>query len=243
MNSPAWRVEHVEEIDSTNDALAERARAGEPEGLALYAEHQSRGRGRRGRTWEAPSGSSLLCSLLVRPALDVDSLQWAVAAVALSARAALGRYALDCDLKWPNDVLVEGEKIAGILAELVTTPTRAVVVGLGVNLTECPPDVGATDLAHHVVAPPTNRELLDAVLEEVGARRELLDSTQGLARLADEYRAALATIGQRVVVHERETSWEGLAVGVDDAGHLLVRADGGLRVLAAGDVVHVRSAS
>ena len=241
MNSPVWRVEHVREIDSTNDAVAARARSGEPEGLALFAEHQSRGRGRLGRTWEAAPGSALLCSLLLRPALDDADLQWAVVATALSARAALARYGLACDLKWPNDLLVHGEKLGGILAELVTEPSPGVVVGLGVNLTQSPPDVGATDVARQIGTAPSSRALLDAVLDEVSVRRALLDSPEGLARLAEEYRAALATIGQRVVVHERDSSWEGVALGVDDAGHLLVRGAEGDRVLAAGDVVHVRA--
>jgi BirA family transcriptional regulator, biotin operon repressor / biotin---[acetyl-CoA-carboxylase] ligase len=242
VNPLAWRVEHVDDIDSTNDAVADRARAGEPEGLALVAEHQSRGRGRRGRTWDAPRGSALLCSVLLRPALGDDQVQWAVAVVALSARAALARYGLACDLKWPNDLLADGEKIGGILAELVTSPSRAIVVGLGVNLSESPPDVGATHLARFIGEVPSSRELLDAVLDEAGARRDQLDSREGLARLADEYRDALVTIGQRVVVHQRDASWEGTARGVDDAGHLLVHHVDGVRVVAAGDVVHLRAA-
>ncbi|MDE3082028.1 MAG: biotin--[acetyl-CoA-carboxylase] ligase [Acidobacteriota bacterium] len=240
MNSLVWRVEHVTEVESTNDVVAERARAGEPEGLALFADHQSRGRGRLGRSWDASPGSALLCSLLLRPALGDDRVQWAVAAVALSARAALARHGLACDLKWPNDLLVGEEKIAGILAELVTTPSRGIVVGLGVNLSECPPDVGATHLARYLDTVPSSRDLLADVLDEVGARRGLLDTPEGLARLAAQYRDALATIGLHVVVHQRDDTWEGTALGVDDAGHLVVRGADGERVVAAGDVVHLR---
>ncbi|HSN03119.1 MAG TPA: biotin--[acetyl-CoA-carboxylase] ligase [Acidimicrobiales bacterium] len=242
MNSLVWRVEHVPEVDSTNDVVAERARAGESEGLVLLADHQSRGRGRLGRIWEASPGSGLLCSLLLRPSLGDDQVQWAVAAVALSARAALARYGVAGELKWPNDLVVRGEKIAGILAERVTTPSAGVVVGLGVNLSDCPPDVAATHLARLIDPVPSPRELLDTLLDEVSARRALLDTATGLASLAAEYRGALATIGQRVVVVERDGSWEGTALGVNDAGHLIVRDSNGERVVAAGDVVHLRAA-
>ncbi|MDE3082897.1 MAG: biotin--[acetyl-CoA-carboxylase] ligase [Acidobacteriota bacterium] len=242
MNSLVWRVEHVPEVDSTNDVVAGRARAGEPEGLALLADHQSRGRGRLGRTWAATPGTGLLCSLLLRPTLGDDQVQWAVAAVALSARAALAVHGVACDLKWPNDLMVGGEKIAGILAERVSTPSRGVVVGLGVNLSDCPPDVGATHVGRFTDAVPSPRELLFTLLGEVSARRDLLDTPEGLARLAGEYRDALATIGQRVVVVQRDTSWEGTALGVDDAGHLIVRTGDGERVVAAGDVIHLRAA-
>lgn len=242
MNSLVWRVEHVTEVDSTNDALVERARAGEAEGLVLLADHQSHGRGRLGRAWDAPSGSALLCSLLLRPELAEDQVQWAVVAVALSARAALARRGIGCDLKWPNDLLVGDEKIAGILAELVTTPSRGIVVGLGVNLSDCPPDVGATHLARFVDTVPSARDLLEDLLAELDERRSLLDSPEGRARLAAQYRDALVTIGQRVVVHQRDGAWEGTALGVDEAGHLIVRGVDGERVVAAGDVVHLRAA-
>ena len=241
MNSLVWRVEHVTEVDSTNDAVVERARAGEAEGLVLVADHQSRGRGRLGRTWDAPPGSALLCSHLLRPALDDDQAQWAVGAVALSARAALARFGLACEIKWPNDLLVDDAKIAGILAELVTAPSRGVVVGLGLNLSDSPPDVGATHLTRHLDTAPSARELLDVALEELSARRDWLDSSDGLARLAAQYREALATIGQRVVVHQREGSWTGTARDVDDMGRLIVDGADCVRVVAAGDVVHLRA--
>ncbi len=241
MNSLVWRVEHVTEVDSTNDVVAQRAREGEAEGLVLVADHQSRGRGRLGRTWDAPPGSALLCSVLLRPAFGEDQAQWAVGAVALSARAALARFGLASDLKWPNDLLVGDAKIAGILAELVATPSRGVVVGLGLNLSDSPPDVGATHLSHHVETVPSARELLDVVLEEMSARRAWLDTSDGLAHLAAQYREALVTIGQYVVVHQREGSWAGIARDVDAVGRLIVEGDDGERVVAAGDVVHLRA--
>ena len=236
-----WRVEHLKEVDSTNDALVRRARAGEIEGLVLRADHQSRGRGRLGRLWEAPPATALLCSVLLRPPLESDHLQWAVVAVALSARRALANFGVACDLKWPNDLLVGSKKVAGVLAEYVPAPSGpAIVVGLGVNVSAHPPGVGATDIARERGEAPTPDQLLHAVLEELSSRRALLDTPRGLSLLADQYRDALVTIGQRVRVHERDGQWEGLAYDVDDAGHLLVHTEHGERRVVAGDVVHVR---
>lgn len=236
-----WRVEHLEEVDSTNTALVERARVGEPEGLVLRADHQSRGRGRLGRPWEAPPGSALLCSILLRPHLDSEDLQWAVVAVALSARSALANVGVACDLKWPNDLLIADKKVAGILAEFVGRPgAPAIVVGLGVNVTAHPPGLGATDIAHLGGETPTLDDLLLAVLAQLSSRRDLLDTPRGRALLAEQYREALVTTGQRVRVEERGEQWEGLAYDVDDAGHLLVHTDHGERRVVAGDVVHVR---
>lgn len=242
MNDYAWRVERLEDVDSTNTALVERARAGAPEGLVLRANHQSRGRGRLGRHWDATPGSALLTSILLRPHLDSEHLQWAVVAVALSARAALRRWDVEASLKWPNDLLVEDKKVSGVLAEYVSAASGSgIVVGLGVNLTEHPPGVGATDVARVRGESPTPDELLDVVLDELGARRSLLDTKAGLTDLAEQYREALVTIGQRVRVVERSTQWEGVAYDVDDAGHLLVHTPEGERRVVAGDVVHVRA--
>src|SRR5487761_2613581 len=102
-----WRIEHFDEIDSTNTGVGAQALEGAAEGLVALADFQSRGRGRRDRRWEAPAGSALLCSVLLRPAVDLDDVQLGVAVMALALRAALERAAgLHADLKWPNDLLV-----------------------------------------------------------------------------------------------------------------------------------------
>jgi len=143
------------EIDSTNRYLLDEARAGAPEGLVAVADYQSAGRGRLGRRWEAPPGANLLASVLLRPMLEPEELHLCTVAVALAATAACERGAgVVPDLKWPNDLLVRGRKLAGILAEAVpagsgpgrTGPGRtsgggmAVVVGLGLNVGWPPPD-------------------------------------------------------------------------------------------------------
>ncbi len=237
-----WRVERLESVGSTNTHLRAQAEAGAPEGRVVVADFQSAGRGRHDRVWEAPARSSLLCSVLLRPGLEPDQRQWAVAAVALSARAALVRLCgLRVGLKWPNDLMVDGAKLAGVLAE--ASADGAVVVGLGVNLTyDGPPQSRATCVRRAAGVTLEPEALLDIVLEEIERRRPLLDDVPGRARLREEYRRALDTLGRRVRVEQAAATLEGEARDVDDAGRLVVATDGGEVCVAAGDVVHVRPA-
>jgi BirA family biotin operon repressor/biotin-[acetyl-CoA-carboxylase] ligase len=239
-----WRVEHFDEIDSTNTYLVKKMRDDVAEGLVALSDFQSAGRGRLDRAWQSPARASLLCSMLLRPALDADQLQLVVAVVALAARTALERLCgLRPQIKWPNDLVVGENKLAGLLAEVVTTTSGfAVVVGLGLNLTYAGPDgVAATSVLREAGVTITPRALLDILLEEIDARRSQLDSNDGRAILRDEYTRSLATIGQYVRVEQLSGTVSGLARGVDDAGQLQVEVDGVVRTFGVGDVVHVRA--
>lgn len=241
MERLTWRVEHLSEIDSTNRWLVERAKEGADEGLVVYADFQSAGRGRLERPWEAPARSSLLCSILLRPELDVDHLQLVVAAVALAARAALVRLCgLRPDLKWPNDLVVGPKKLAGLLCEVVEAEGGAVVVGLGLNLSAHPDGVDATDVTAETGITISPRGLLDILFEELEVRYARVTSDEGRAELRNEYRAALVTIGQRVRVERLADAVAGDARDVDECGRLVVEVDGVTVVFSTGDVVHVR---
>jgi BirA family biotin operon repressor/biotin-[acetyl-CoA-carboxylase] ligase len=239
-----WRVEHFEEIDSTNSYLKKRAVEGCPEGLVALADFQTAGRGRLDRTWVAPARSSLLCSVLLRPRVDADELQLVVAAVALATRQALERLCgLRAQLKWPNDLIVGDRKLGGVLAEIVVTPLGYdVVVGLGLNLTfDGPEHVESTSVKAETGVTLVPRGVLDLVLEELEGRREQLDSAQGREELRAEYERALATIGKDVRVEQHDGTVEGRAHGVDEAGRLLVDLGGEVRAFGVGDVVHLRA--
>jgi BirA family biotin operon repressor/biotin-[acetyl-CoA-carboxylase] ligase len=239
-----WRVEHFEEIDSTNSYAKQRAVEGCPEGLVALADFQTAGRGRLDRTWVAPARSSLLCSIVLRPELDADELQLVVAAVALATRQALERLSgLRAQLKWPNDLIVRDRKLGGLLAEIVVTPHGYdVVVGLGLNLTfDGPERVEATSVRAETGVTLEPRGVLDIVLEELEVRREQLDSAEGRGALRADYERALATIGKDVRVEQYDSAVEGRAHGVDNAGRLLVEVGGETRVFGVGDVVHLRS--
>ncbi len=243
MSPIVWRVEHFDDIDSTNSYVAAQVNDAVAEGLVAIADFQSSGRGRLDRQWSSPPRASLLCSILLRPQLESEHLQLVVAAVALAARAALVRLCgVRPQLKWPNDLVVGDNKLAGLLAEVVGTKRDlAVVVGLGVNLTYPGPEgVSSTSVLRESGLTIAPRALLDLVLEELETRRAQLDSEDGQRMLRREYESASATIGQTVRVEQLARTVVGRALGVDAAGQLLVEVEGVMQTFGVGDVVHVR---
>ena len=231
-------VRWVDETDSTNSRLLEEARAGAPEGVVLVADHQTAGRGRLGRRWEAPPGSSLLVSLLLRPTVAIERVHLVTMAAGLAASDACEAVAgLRPGLKWPNDLVVDDAKLAGLLAESVVEgdALRALVVGMGLNITAAPAE-GATALARHAGAAVDRRALLDAWLVRLDARLDALDGV-----LAD-YRPRCATLGREVRVERPAGAvLVGTAADVTDAGHLVVDTGPARVEVTVGDVVHVRA--
>jgi BirA family biotin operon repressor/biotin-[acetyl-CoA-carboxylase] ligase len=241
-------LEMVDEIDSTNAELLRRAAAGAPAGLVLVARHQTAGRGRRDRTWEAPPGSSLLVSVLLRPTLGVEELHlctFAAGLAALEACAAEGD--VGASLKWPNDVVVDGSagtrKLAGLLAESVVDRNRvtALVVGMGLNV-NWPADVPGGGVALNQLLGRTvdGDGLLHRWVEAFGALVAGLSTAEGADQVRDAHRAACSTIGRRVRVEATGGPVEGVAEAIDHAGHLVLS---GGRTFAVGDVVHLRDVS
>jgi BirA family biotin operon repressor/biotin-[acetyl-CoA-carboxylase] ligase len=257
---------------STNaDALA-RAIAGEPEGLVVITDHQSAGRGRLDRSWQAPPRAALAVSVLLRPgtpvtlpdgeqlpAVDPARWSWLPLLAGVAAADALRRTCgLPARLKWPNDVLVpasgqsgdEPGKVCGILAELADTPAGpAVVVGAGINVSQRSDELPvptATSLALAGAATTDRDTVLRAYLRAFAQRYRAWRRAAGDPRaggVAAAYREACATIGLEVAVELPGGTVRGLAEGVDDFGRLLVRStDPEPHALAAGDVVHVRPA-
>jgi BirA family biotin operon repressor/biotin-[acetyl-CoA-carboxylase] ligase len=239
-----WReIRLVDETASTNADLVAAARAGEPGNVVLVAESQTAGRGRLDRAWVAPARSSVLLSVLLRP--TPSPATWTLlpllagVAVVEAVRAVAH---VDAVLKWPNDVLVDDRKLAGILVERVDD---AVVIGLGVNVStrveELPDGVAATSLA--VAGGMTDREPLVMEILRALARRYTTWQDDGGASHAvlAAYREICATIGRDVRVElPGGIVVNGVAESVDDTGRLVVRdaVDGATTAFAAGDVVH-----
>ena len=231
-----WVVRHVTETGSTNEDLVAAVGAGAVgDRTVLVADHQTAGRGRLDRRWDAPPGANLLVSIAISPVPEVAAEathRTGLAAVAACRRFVQAGVVGEVGLKWPNDVLIGGRKLAGILAQRV--PGRdAVVVGIGVNVTWAPG--GATSLADHAPGPVSPARVLDALLDELDALP---------AEVATVYRESLVTVGQQVRVElpGQAPTLHGRAVDVDAEGRLLVVDDAGeLHVLDVGDVVHVRA--
>jgi BirA family biotin operon repressor/biotin-[acetyl-CoA-carboxylase] ligase len=207
---------HHREIDSTNRRARELASAGAPHGTLVTAGAQTAGRGRQGRRWEAPAGSALLCSLVLREFDALLSLRAGLAVADVAGEAAR--------VKWPNDVQVDGRKVAGVLIEGRPHEGWA-VVGIGVNVSAAPdlPDAAALD-----------RDDVEAVLGELLAALE--------TRLAEPKAAALQALRARDALLGEDVRWEGgegVAAGIDPDGGLRVTTGAGERVLSAGEV-HLR---
>jgi BirA family biotin operon repressor/biotin-[acetyl-CoA-carboxylase] ligase len=245
VKSGPWRIDVVAETGSTNADLLARAAAGEDiDGAVLIAESQTAGRGRHGRAWSTPAGSQVALSAAVGVG-DVPSDAWGwlplltgVAVVDAVAEAA----GVTAGLKWPNDVLVGGGKLAGILAE-VAAPAPVVVVGLGLNVTEAP-DPAATSLAM-LNASADRTAVAEAVLRHLGARVDAWRAAAGAdAALAADYRSRSVTIGSRVRASlPGDRAVEGVAVDVDELGRLRIDTGAELMTVSAGDITHLRPAN
>jgi len=211
-------------LDSTNRYLLERAAEGTPEGVVAVADEQTAGRGRLGRSWIAQPGAALLVSVLLRPRVPVERLHLVTIAAALAALDALP--GIDARVKWPNDVVVDDRKLAGILAE--ADAAGAVVVGMGLNVRVdlIPDELRAIATAVDV----DRRALLVDWLVHFDRRLASLDDVRGDAT------ARSATLGRRVRVELAHETFEGVATGLTDEGYLVVDE----RVVQAGDVVHLR---
>lgn len=234
--------------DSTNRLAAQAAARGVDELYAVLADRQTAGRGRRGRDWQAPPGTSLLLSLVCRPAVPAEALPLlglltglalADAVEPLCAGAGVG-------LKWPNDLLVGGRKAAGILVE--SPAAGQAVVGVGVNVdwrtVQRPPALEAATSLAEAAGRGVDRWKVLAAFVGVFARR-YRDWPEAPAGFLEAYRRRCTTLGRRVRVARPGAGGllEGVAVGVDARGRLQVRDDaGGLVAVSAGDVEHVRPA-
>ena len=242
----AWDIHRFDEIGSTNTYVRDQARRGAPAGLVAVADYQTAGRGRLDRRWESPRGANLLASVLLRPDIGGADVHLCAGAVALAgADASREVAAVEPVLKWPNDLLLDGDKLAGILAEAEfsgTTPS-AVIVGIGINVAwPGPADAGGTCLDDaDGSAPPVDRQmLLNRLLAALEPRCALLEDAGGRRALADEVRARCATLGQQVRVILADEVLVGRAEAIDDAGQLVVETASGARSISAGDVVHLR---
>jgi BirA family biotin operon repressor/biotin-[acetyl-CoA-carboxylase] ligase len=220
------------------DLVDRSAEAGEPAGLVVVADHQTAGRGRAGRTWIDRPGSALLCSVLLRPRLTPPR----VGVISLLAGVALAEAIEELSparptLRWPNDLLIEERKLAGILAtsRLSGRHIRYVNLGVGVNLTTNSnlPD-GSAALAE--VGLVDRDQLLTAFLNRLGARLSRVESDPAAADLSDwESRAAFR--GEIVTVSLNGEAVTGQLTGVDGAGALLIWTEHGQRRILAGDLV------
>jgi BirA family biotin operon repressor/biotin-[acetyl-CoA-carboxylase] ligase len=260
-----WRdLQVVAETASTHDDLLAAARRGAAEGTVLVAEAQSAGRGRMGRIWVSPPRAGLTFSVLLRPAaVPIARRGWLPLLAGVAVAAALrGQAGVDARLKWPNDVNVDGAKLAGILAEQAGD---AIVVGAGINVSTTRDELPAAPAASGVPAasrvpaasgaPATSLALAGATLIDrdqllVGVLAQLehwylawasASGDPAGGNLRDEYQRLCESVGSSVRVQlPGGTAVTGIAREIDEAGRLVVESAAGLVPVSAGDLVHLR---
>jgi BirA family biotin operon repressor/biotin-[acetyl-CoA-carboxylase] ligase len=244
-------VEHHASIGSTNDRARELLADADVEGVAVIADHQSAGRGRRGRAWLSPPGRNLMVSVAIRPRLDQARAGLLGIAAAVAARDACGRTVSGhrLGLRWPNDVVnADGLKLAGLLLETTLVGERLVdaVIGVGVNVNwhraEMPPEIAqrAISLADLAGTDVDRVALLADLLERLD--REIAALEEGVSPV-DRFREASVLDGRGVRVEVGEDRLEGTVAGVADDGALLLDTTAGRLALSVGEVVAVRDAA
>jgi BirA family biotin operon repressor/biotin-[acetyl-CoA-carboxylase] ligase len=235
------KVLRFESLPSTNTELARRASEGAAEGLAIVAEEQTAGRGRLQRAWSSPKGAGLYFSILLRPTISQNYWPLITFMAALAVGDALREAAgVETDIKWPNDLLSGERKICGILAEAIDTSAgRAVILGIGINLTQnaFPPELAniATSVSEASGRPPDRKQILAALLAALSHWYRLLERPEQIVD-AWSNRSSYA-LGKLVQVSNGDDIWQGTTCGVEPDGALRLRTTGGeIKVVRAGDV-------
>ncbi|MDK9694939.1 MAG: biotin--[acetyl-CoA-carboxylase] ligase [Siculibacillus sp.] len=238
-----WRVERFAALPSTNDAALDRARAGDPGNLWIVADRQTSGRGRRGRVWVSESGNLFATALLIDPCPARHLAELPFVAVTAAHRAVAGHVARGAErvkIKWPNDLMVDGRKVAGILLEStrIGDGRTAVAIGIGINCKLAPAvtETPATSLlaSGSGVLPEI---LFDDLAEGLARMLETWDGGIGFGAVRDEWLAHAVGLGAPIRVRLVDGEEQGVFEAIDTAGRLVLRTvDGERRTISAGDV-------
>ena len=240
---------YYDEIDSTNTEAKRRAEEGAPHGTVVVADMQSAGKGRRGRDWSSPHNQGIFFTILLRPEIEPANapMLTLVKAVAV-ARGIFKCTGLEAQIKWPNDIVINGKKVVGILTEMSAQIdyVNHIVVGTGINVhqTVFPEELAqkATSLDVELRKQGRNAEfsraeLLEEILEQFEKCYEIYIQTQTLSGLMEEYNGMLVNKGHRVRVLDPLGEFEGQALGINERGSLLVeKNDGKITEISSGEV-------
>ena len=235
-------VHFARKTDSTNLWIKRLAKEGAPEGTLALAEFQSAGRGRLGRSWEVPEGTSVMMSILLRPKFEPQYAPMLTLVMGMAVAKAVKKFGFDVSIKWPNDVVVSHKKICGILTEMGVRDGKidyAVIgVGINVNIREFPEEMAdkATSLYLESGREFDRSQIPGLVMEAFEEYYEKFAATCDLSGLKEEYESILANYNQPVRVLAKEP-YEGVARGITDGGELLVeKNDGTIVAVSAGEV-------
>lgn len=231
-----------DETDSTNERAKQAAVGGTEDGTLFVADMQTSGKGRRGRQWNSPAGSNIYFTLLLKPKFPPDKASMLTLLMAYAVWQGVAQYT-PCGIKWPNDIVVKGRKVCGILTEMSVEQGRIqhVVIGVGINVgrQEFAPELGekATSLEQECGQSISKTELLVDILAKFEAEYEKFIDVQDLSGIREAYNACLVNCDRDVRVLEPKGEYNGIARGITDTGELLVElADGSVEAVYAGEV-------
>lgn len=234
-------------IDSTNTEALKQARAGADEGLCIVARQQTAGRGRHGRTWISEKDAGLYFSFVLRPKLETRFLPLITFTAGVSVHDTLAGLGLKPDIKWVNDILVNGKKISGILAETADSDGGlAVVVGIGINLkpSNFPPEIAetATSIETETGSFINRDELIESLTRSIDHYYNVLHNEAGPETIVREWRRRSTYFsGKRVRVVLENEAITGTTDGLEENGALRIKTAGGNRIVQAGDVETLRN--
>ena len=237
-------LHHFYKIGSTNTAAMAAAAEGAPEGSVFLAEEQTAGRGRSSNQWQSPHSTGIYCSVVLRPAVPPSEVLALSLAAGLAVRAAIEQVdsRVIADLKWPNDVLIGGKKVCGILAEMNAEATRVryIVVGIGINVNQTgfPQELSATSLRLATGSEWSRVEVLAALLKSLDREyRQLLADSGAQESIFRRFAESSSWVqGKAVRIEETGSSFEGTTEGLDARGFLRVRTGRGLQIVLSGSV-------
>ena len=238
------KIEYYDEIDSTNTKAKELAEKGYPSGTLVVADRQLAGKGRRGRSWESPAGTGIFMTLMIKPDINPNnaSMLTLVAAMAV-ARAIMDVTGALAQIKWPNDIVMNGKKICGILTEMSAQfdYINHIVIGIGVNVhnEEFPEEIAhmASSLMLECDGKKFRRaDLIEKMLEYFEQYYEVFLQTEDLSALEKEYDSMLVNLHKKVRVLDSKEPFEGTAMGITKKGELVVDTWSSRKLVSSGEV-------
>lgn len=231
------------ETDSTNTQAKRLAEDGCPHGTLVVADRQTGGKGRRGRSWDSEQGTGIYMTLVIKPEFVPAAAPMLTLVAALAVTKALReRFEIPAQIKWPNDIVLNGKKICGILTEMSAEIDyiHYIAVGIGVNVLQTTFDealqMTATSLYLETGKSIRRADLIEAVWEEFEQYYQIFLQTQDLTGMCKEYHRYLVNVGQRVKVHDAKEPYEGKAMGITVRGELIVDTWDSRKLVSAGEV-------
>lgn len=236
-------IHYYESLDSTNTKAKELAEQGCPQGTLVVAECQTAGRGRRGRGWESPSGDGIFMTMVLKPEINPNNAPMLTLVTALAAARAITRVTGEsAQIKWPNDIVMDGKKIVGILTEMSAQfdYINHIVVGVGINVhnESFPEELAETAGSLLLICGRRfhRASLIEAFLEEYERVYGIYLETEDMTGLQKEYEGMLANKGRQVRVLDAKEPFEGKAMGITKKGELIVDTWESRKLVSSGEV-------